>query len=98
LNKHPAAKAEYFKNNEVHSYDQSIADRLFARLVGSSTIALNQASSSQLSAFTSYLNPSYKLPSRNTIVSLIGEECDHAKALIKRLLTAAPMVGFSLKL
>ena len=97
MDTHPAAKSAYFKTGQVIIYDQNVADRFFARFAGSSTISFNQAISAELGAFTSYLNPKYKLPSRNTLVSLIQEEADRAKDMIKDLLKEAPMVSLILK-
>jgi len=67
------------------------------RFVGSSTVSFNQATSPELSAFTSYLNSNYKLPSRNTLVSQIGEEASREKKMIKDLLADAPMVSLNFK-
>jgi hypothetical protein len=79
---------------ENFTFDAGIANRLLSRYVAASTISFNQATSPELSEFTSYLNPAYKLPSRGTLTSMIQDEAGIAKDLIRSLLNDAPMVCF----
>jgi len=96
---HPADYAAYTKSNVAipDLFDPIVASRLLSRFVGASTISYRQATSSEFSDFASYLNPSYKLPSRGKLTSNIREEADRGKALIKDLLVKAPMVTFNFK-
>lgn len=79
-------------------FDSKGSDRHLARFTAASTISFNQASSPELRAFTSSLNPAYTLPSRGTITSNIQKEAHIAQDLIRKILAAAPMVSLNLKL
>lgn len=90
----PTNSLDLSSNKEKNSFEQGIADRMFARLIGSSTISFQQASSCQLSAFTKYLNPEYQHPSRQTLVEHIYSEANEAMKLLKKILDDSPMANF----
>jgi hypothetical protein len=95
-NKHEDDYRRYMllDKKENFEFDAGIANRLLSRYVAASTISFNQATSPELSKFLSYLNPVYKLPSRGTLTSMIQDEAELAKNLIRSLLNDAPMVSF----
>lgn len=74
------------------AFDLQTAQRLFARVAGSSTSSYRQLVSDELSEFHNYLNPSYNAPSRQTLVTNIAKEATRAKDMIAGLLKNAPMV------
>lgn len=97
--KHPEAYAAYFVSKEGDGsidsqvFDQAVADRMFSRFVGQSTVSFHQASSPELESFCAYLNPDYKHPSRNTLVTSIRQEAERASRLLKNLLREASIVS-----
>jgi hypothetical protein len=79
------------KNNIV--FDQQLADRILSRFVGPSTVSLRQAASPEFAKFCTYLNPDYKLPSRQTIANNIFAESKQVEKLIQKFLNEAPIVS-----
>lgn len=97
---HPTEHSLYFpeefdSTTQYGAFDQQIADKLFARFAGSSTISFRQASSLKLSQFTTFLNPQYRHPSRETLVKQIREEAAQTVNLIKQLLRESLIVSIS---
>jgi hypothetical protein len=75
-------------------FNQSIANRYFARAIGPSSTSFRQTTSARFSKFISYVNPDYHLPSRQTLVNNIAKEASRAKEMISELLKNVPMVTF----
>jgi len=78
---------------QIATFDQNVANRRLARFIGSSTVSFRQASSPEFASFSTYLNPEYRHPSRQTLVKHIFEEADRAANLLKQLLDEAPIVS-----
>lgn len=96
--KHPDDYAAYTltERADLAVFDPIVADRLYSRVIGSSTTSFRQATSPELTDFVKYLNPVYKLPSRGTLTSNIQEEAARGKVLVQALLTNAPLVIFEI--
>jgi hypothetical protein len=99
-NEHPNSKKKKLTEaaKRTDKFDSSTANRMLARLTARSTTALNQASSEDLRNFCSYLNPVYKLPSRDTITTLILDETTRIKNRIMLLLSEVRIVSLIITL
>lgn len=98
---HSNEYASYFASDKTapaqqpgHLFDQTIANRKFARMVGQSTISFRQATSPEFKEFTEYLNSEYHHPSRQTLIKAIRNEAEQLIPVLKALLSKAPIVSF----